>query len=47
MSEGFLEFIRVLNSKSFKEPTGNISIVHILQEKYLIVKFYVFAILND
>ena len=30
-SEGFLEFIRVLNSMSFQERKRNISIVHILQ----------------
>ena len=46
MSEGFLEFIRVLNSMSFKELKRNISKVHIVQEKYLFLKFQVFAILN-
>ena len=46
MSEGFLEFIRVLNSMSFKELKRNISKVHIVQEKYLFLKFSVFAILN-
>ena len=39
MSEGFLEFIRVLNSMSFKELKLNISKVHIVQEKYLFLKF--------
>ena len=39
MSEGFLEFIRVLNSMSFKELKRNISKVHIVQEKYLFLKF--------
>ena len=43
MSEGF---IRVLNSMSFKELKQNISKVHIVQEKYLFLKFQVFAILN-
>ena len=33
MSEGFLGFIRVLNSMSFKELKRNISKVHIVQEK--------------
>ena len=46
MSEGFLEFIRTLNSISFKDLKGNKSIVHILRKKYLIVKFLVFAVLN-
>ena len=32
MSEGFLEFVRMLNSISFKELKGNKSIVHILQK---------------
>ena len=45
-SGGFLEFIRVLNSMSFKELKRNISKVHIVQEKYLSLKFQVFAILN-
>ena len=39
MSEDFLEFIRVLNSMSFKELKRNISKVHIVQEKYLFLKF--------
>ena len=39
MSEGFLEFIRVLNSMSFKELKRNISKVHIVLEKYLFLKF--------
>ena len=39
MSEGFLEFIRLLNSMSFKELKRNISKVHIVQEKYLFLKF--------
>ena len=38
MSEGFLEFVRVLNSMSFKELKRNISKVHIVQEKYLFLK---------
>ena len=39
MSEGFLEFVRLLNSMSFKELKRNISKVHIVQEKYLFLKF--------
>ena len=39
MSEGFLEFVRVLNSMSFKELKRNISKVNIVQEKYLFLKF--------
>ena len=31
MSEGFLEFIRALNSNSFKEVKGKILAIHILQ----------------
>ena len=46
MSEGFLEFIRVLNSMSFKELKRNISKLQIVQEKYLLLKFQLFAILN-
>ena len=32
MSEGFLEIIRMLNSRSFKELKGNKPIGHILQK---------------
>ena len=39
MSEGFPEFMRVLNSMSFKDLKRNISKVRIVQEKYLFLKF--------
>ena len=39
MSEGFLEFIRMLNSISFKELKGNKSIVHILQKNTSLLSF--------
>ena len=39
MSEGFLEFIRVLNSMSFKELKRNISKVHIVQENTSFLSF--------
>ena len=39
MSEGFLEFIRMLNSISFKELKGNKSMVHILQKNTSLLSF--------
>ena len=39
MSEGFLEFIRMLNSISFKELKGNKSIAHILQKNASLLGF--------
>ena len=39
MSEGFLEFIRMLNSISFKELKGNKSIAHILQKNTSLLGF--------
>ena len=39
MSEGFLEFIRMLNSISFKELKGNKPIGHILQKNIWLFSF--------
>ena len=47
MSEGFLEFIRMLNSMSFKELKENKSIVHILQNNTSLFSFKTITLAMD